>query len=69
LHSIKYFIFQIKALKSRQREVEKVAIEKAKDKAVRDRNQQERTSRAVARINHLEIPTELAFILSKLEGI
>jgi myosin-15 len=46
-----------------------VSIEKAKEKVVRDRDELERTSRAVAGINHLEIPAELAFILSKLEGI
>lgn len=50
----------------RRSEVEKVARERAKAKAQRD--EQERTSRAVAGVNHLEIPAELAFIFSKLDG-
>lgn len=32
------------------------------------REEQERASRAVAGVNHLEIPAELAFIFSKLDG-
>ena len=63
-----FICFQLKALKSRQLEAEKVALERAKEKANRDRDEMERTSRAVAGINHLEIPAELAFIFSKLEG-
>jgi hypothetical protein len=50
----------------RRAEVEKLARERAKAKAQRE--EQERTSRAVAGVNHLEIPAELAFIFSKLDG-
>lgn len=46
---------------------EKAARDRAKVKAQKE--EQERTSRAVAGVNHLEIPAELAFIFSKLEGI
>jgi hypothetical protein len=46
--------------------VEKLARERAKAKAQRE--EQERASRAVAGVNHLEIPAELAFIFSKLDG-
>jgi hypothetical protein len=51
----------------RRAEVEKLARERAKVKAQRE--EQERTSRAVAGVNHLEIPAELAFIFSKLDGM
>lgn len=50
----------------RRAEVEKLARERAKVKAQRE--EQERASRAVAGVNHLEIPAELAFIFSKLDG-
>jgi hypothetical protein len=50
----------------RRAEVEKLARERAKAKAQKE--EQERTSRAVAGVNHLEIPAELAFIFSKLDG-
>lgn len=50
----------------RRAEVEKLARERAKAKAQRE--EQERASRAVAGVNHLEIPAELAFIFSKLDG-
>jgi len=50
----------------RRAEVEKMARERAKSKAHKE--EQERTSRAVAGVNHLEIPAELAFIFSKLDG-
>lgn len=46
--------------------VEKAARDRAKVKAQKE--EQERTSRAVAGVNHLEIPAELAFIFSKLDG-
>ncbi|KAF4528217.1 hypothetical protein B566_EDAN016927, partial [Ephemera danica] len=49
----------------RRAEVEKLAHERAKVKAQKD--EQERASRAVAGVNHLEIPAELAFIFSKLD--
>ncbi|KAL0278610.1 UNVERIFIED_CONTAM: hypothetical protein PYX00_000382 [Menopon gallinae] len=45
--------------------VEKAARDRAKVKAQKE--EQERTSRAVAGVNHLEIPAELAFIFSKLD--
>ena len=64
-------MFQLKALKSRQLEAEKIAEKervKETEKANIDREQLERTSRAVTGINHLEIPAELAFIFSKLDG-
>jgi myosin XV len=50
----------------RRAEVEKMARERAKSKAQKE--EQERASRAVAGVNHLEIPAELAFIFSKLDG-
>ena len=50
----------------RRAEVEKLARERAKVKAQKE--EQERASRAVAGVNHLEIPAELAFIFSKLDG-
>ncbi|KAE8738384.1 hypothetical protein FOCC_FOCC016139, partial [Frankliniella occidentalis] len=56
---------ELKEELKRRSEVEKVARERAKVKAQRD--EQERTSRAVAGVNHLEIPAELAFIFSKLD--
>lgn len=50
----------------RRADVEKMARERAKSKAQKE--EQERASRAVAGVNHLEIPAELAFIFSKLDG-
>lgn len=47
-------------------EIERASKERAKAK--QQREEQERTSRAVAGVNHLEIPAELAFIYSKLDG-
>ncbi|XP_046399408.1 unconventional myosin-XV isoform X2 [Ischnura elegans] len=49
----------------RRAEVEKQARERAKAK--QQREEQERASRAVAGVNHLEIPAELAFIFSKVD--
>lgn len=43
-----------------------MARERARMKAQKE--DQERLSRAVAGINHLDIPAELAFIFNKLEG-
>lgn len=54
---------QIKAILARKREADRLALERAKERMVRD----ERASRAVAGVNHLEIPAELGFILSKLD--
>ncbi|XP_049851037.1 unconventional myosin-XV isoform X4 [Schistocerca gregaria] len=56
---------QLKEELKRRAEVEKVARERARVKAQRE--EQERASRAVAGVNHLEIPAELAFIFSKLD--
>ncbi|PNF27702.1 hypothetical protein B7P43_G13754 [Cryptotermes secundus] len=56
---------ELKEELKRRAEVEKLARERAKAKAQRE--EQERTSRAVAGVNHLEIPAELAFIFSKLD--
>ncbi|CAB3362581.1 Hypothetical predicted protein [Cloeon dipterum] len=56
---------EMKAELKRRAEVEKMARERAKSKAHKE--EQERTSRAVAGVNHLEIPAELAFIFSKLD--
>lgn len=42
-----------------------LARERARIKAQKE--DQERTSRAVAGVNHLDVPAELAFILNKLE--
>ncbi|KAH6942821.1 hypothetical protein HPB50_010768 [Hyalomma asiaticum] len=54
---------KIKAILARKREADRLALERAKERMARD----ERASRAVAGVNHLEIPAELAFILSKLD--
>lgn len=51
---------------AKRAELEKASRERAKAKQQRD--EQERSSRAVAGVNHLEIPAELAFIYSKLDG-
>ncbi|RWS20610.1 unconventional myosin-XV-like protein, partial [Leptotrombidium deliense] len=48
----------IKAILARKRESEKAAIEKEKDRAARE--EKEKVTRAVAGVNHLEIPAELA---------
>ncbi|XP_012225060.2 unconventional myosin-XV isoform X1 [Linepithema humile] len=50
---------------AKRAEIERASKERAKAKQQRD--EQERTSRAVAGVNHLEIPAELAFIYSKLD--
>ena len=51
---------------AKRAEIERVSRERAKAK--QQREEQERVSRAVAGVNHLEIPAELAFIYSKLDG-
>lgn len=43
------------------------ARERAKMKAQKE-EQERASSRAVAGVNHLDIPAELAFILNKLDG-
>lgn len=43
-----------------------MARERAKIKAQKE--EQEKASRAVAGVNHLDIPAELAFIFNKLDG-
>ncbi|XP_023288541.1 unconventional myosin-XV [Orussus abietinus] len=50
---------------AKRAELEKASRERAKAK--QQREEQERASRAVAGVNHLEIPAELAFIYSKLD--
>ncbi|XP_076390888.1 unconventional myosin 10A isoform X2 [Megachile rotundata] len=50
---------------AKRAEIERASKERAKVK--QQREEQERTSRAVAGVNHLEIPAELAFIYSKLD--
>ncbi|KYN10968.1 Myosin-XV [Trachymyrmex cornetzi] len=50
---------------AKRAEIERASKERAKAK--QQREEQERTSRAVAGVNHLEIPAELAFIYSKLD--
>ncbi|XP_018045561.1 PREDICTED: unconventional myosin-XV isoform X1 [Atta colombica] len=50
---------------TKRAEIERASKERAKAK--QQREEQERTSRAVAGVNHLEIPAELAFIYSKLD--
>lgn len=52
---------------AKRAEIERASKERAKAK--QQREEQEKTSRAVAGVNHLEIPAELAFIYSKLDGI
>ncbi|CAG2054867.1 unnamed protein product, partial [Timema podura] len=56
---------ELKEELKRRSEVEKIARERAK--ARQQKEEQERASRAVAGVNHLEIPAELAFIFSKLD--
>lgn len=51
---------------AKRAEIERASKERAKAK--QQREEQERASRAVAGVNHLEIPAELAFIYSKLDG-
>nr|XP_050849060.1 unconventional myosin-XV isoform X2 [Vespula vulgaris] len=50
---------------AKRAEIERASKERAKAK--QQREEQERASRAVAGVNHLEIPAELAFIYSKLD--
>ncbi|XP_016845570.1 unconventional myosin-XV isoform X2 [Nasonia vitripennis] len=50
---------------AKRAEMERASRERAKAK--QQREEQERASRAVAGVNHLEIPAELAFIYSKLD--
>ncbi|XP_023316209.1 unconventional myosin-XV isoform X2 [Trichogramma pretiosum] len=50
---------------AKRAELERANRERAKAKQQRD--EQERATRAVAGVNHLEIPAELAFIYSKLD--
>lgn len=57
---------ELKEELKRRANVEKAARDRARVKAHKD--EQERLSRAVAGVNHLEIPAELAFIFSKLDG-
>ncbi|XP_059488251.1 unconventional myosin-XV isoform X2 [Neocloeon triangulifer] len=56
---------ELKVELKRRAEVEKMARERAKNKAQKE--DQDRSSRAVAGVTHLEIPAELAFIFSKLD--
>ncbi|GBM19276.1 Unconventional myosin-XV [Araneus ventricosus] len=56
---------KIKAILARKREADRLALERSKERA--NKEEQERASRAVAGVNHLEIPAELAFIFSKLD--
>ncbi|CAB0035466.1 unnamed protein product [Trichogramma brassicae] len=51
---------------AKRAELERANRERAKAK--QQREEQERATRAVAGVNHLEIPAELAFIYSKLDG-
>ncbi|XP_076680726.1 unconventional myosin 10A isoform X1 [Andrena cerasifolii] len=55
----------LKEERAKRAEIERASKERAKAK--QQREEQERTSRAVAGVNHLEIPAELAFIYSKLD--
>ncbi|KAJ8681733.1 hypothetical protein QAD02_017525 [Eretmocerus hayati] len=50
---------------AKRAEMERASRERAKAK--QQREEQEKASRAVAGVNHLEIPAELAFIYSKLD--
>ncbi|XP_011310328.1 unconventional myosin-XV [Fopius arisanus] len=50
---------------AKRAEIEKASRERARAK--QQREEQEKASRAVAGVNHLEIPAELAFIYSKLD--
>lgn len=53
-------------LKEELKKRAEMARERAKVKAQKE--EQERASRAVAGVNHLDIPAELAFIFNKLDG-
>ena len=53
---------------NRRRLAEQVAKQRAEREAAQNKADQERVQRSVAGVNHLEIPAELAFILSKLGG-
>lgn len=61
------FVEQIKSILERKKETDRIAREKAKERSSKD--DKERASRTIGGVNHLEIPAELAFFLSKLEGI
>lgn len=55
-----------KAELKRRLEAEKLAQERAKQRAAREKAENQRIQRST--VHHLEIPAELAFIFSKLEG-
>ena len=50
----------------RRNEADKVVQEKIRVRAAQE--EQDRVAKATAGFNHLEIPAELAFIYSKLDG-
>jgi len=60
------FTPQIKSILERKKQTDRIAKEKAREKS--DKDEQDRVFRAVAGVNHLEIPADLAFLLTKLEG-
>jgi myosin-15 len=53
----------------RRLEAERAAAEKAKARSAKSAQEEaERSARAVAGVNTLDIPAELAFIFSKIDG-
>lgn len=53
---------------ARRKKAEALAKARAEREAQQTKAEQERVQRSVAGVNHLEIPAELAFILSKING-
>lgn len=53
---------------ARRKKAEELAKQRAEREAQQTKAEQERVQRSVAGVNHLEIPAELAFILSKVNG-
>lgn len=53
---------------ARRKKAEELARQRAEREARQSKAEEERVQRSVAGVNHLEIPAELAFILSKVSG-
>ncbi|XP_050694860.1 unconventional myosin-XV-like isoform X6 [Eriocheir sinensis] len=64
--STRKHVQRLKEELNRRRLAEQVAKQRAEREAQQNKADQERVQRSVAGVNHLEIPAELAFILSKL---
>ncbi|XP_042230048.1 unconventional myosin-XV-like [Homarus americanus] len=57
---------RLKEEMARRKRAEELAKQRAEREALQNQAEQERVQRSVAGVNHLEIPAELAFILSKV---